>query len=432
MRLKSVTKIFSIASLASCCIVVSVQIYVAFLLNVQEAVPQEPHSIKNYTTNASTETLPNWTIFYNIYVPPDRGQEGYDNALRIVQEQINQIGRSYAASFSGKPVLIYYNTLGADNIVTPEWMNELCSREYNMLCQHIQHHTTGYEALTLTRLHSYCKMHPTRKVVYMHTKGSYHDNPLNENWRYALTHAVVHQDCLVPPDDTCNYCGLQFFPIWGTFMAGNFWTASCSYIEKLLPPVEYRRKMSKHGEKVKAMVAKGELHMDLLQRMGDDKDCQGRFSDECWSGSHPSVIPCDLSKKTHLKHWVHNYTRTLEFEDQFKFALAPRASILGHWYSLTKSNKKVVLQDGNKRLTEYYLLLGNIMRWFYLYNEMPPADSWIWTWFPDGPLWKRVSKEFGSSVVGMVTKSVKKHMLLTMQKHQNVWRVIESNITAIA
>ena len=70
--------------------------------------------------------------------------------------------------------------------------------------------------------------------------GTYHNTSHNEVWRKPLLEAAIHKDCIDPPDKSCNVCGLQFFPTWAHFMPGNFWTAQCSYINKLLHPVEYR------------------------------------------------------------------------------------------------------------------------------------------------------------------------------------------------
>ena len=66
--------------------------------------------------------------------------------------------------------------------------------------------------------------------------GTYHNTSHNEVWRKPLFEAAIHKDCIDPPDKSCNVCGLQFFPTWAHFMPGNFWTAQCSYINKLLPP----------------------------------------------------------------------------------------------------------------------------------------------------------------------------------------------------
>ena len=57
-----------------------------------------------------------------------------------------------------------------------------------------------------------------------------------------MLEAVTHRSCVEPPDDTCDVCGLLFFPTWAFFMPGNFWTARCSYINKLVHPLDFESK----------------------------------------------------------------------------------------------------------------------------------------------------------------------------------------------
>ena len=66
--------------------------------------------------------------------------------------------------------------------------------------------------------------------------------PINRSWRRSMLEAVIHPACIDPPDGSCDVCGLLFFPTWAFFMPGNFWTARCSYVNKLIHPLEFELK----------------------------------------------------------------------------------------------------------------------------------------------------------------------------------------------
>ena len=75
--------------------------------------------------------------------------------------------------------------------------------------------------------------------------GSHHKMPVNAALRKHMLEAVSNPSCINPPDSTCTLCGLLFSPRWTHLLPGNFWTAPCSYINKLLPPVEFKHKMQR-------------------------------------------------------------------------------------------------------------------------------------------------------------------------------------------
>lgn len=122
---------------------------------------------------------PPFSIFYNVFMPRDQGSRGVQNSLDIVKEQMNQVAKSYAASFDN-PVHLYYNTIGLANGLNQTYMQELC-RPNNIHCHHMQHYRTGFEEYTLQRLSEYChaqepQSKPQQKphrVIYMHNKGSF-------------------------------------------------------------------------------------------------------------------------------------------------------------------------------------------------------------------------------------------------------------------
>lgn len=201
------------------------------------------------------------------------------NVLRIVREQLQQVRQSFAASSNATtndkyttgrrrrrrpPLTVFYTTIGRHNVLTDSVMAQLCGShddgdEQNngtdtattttttidstipqlplLDCRHNGHYDEGFEDLTLQKLYDFCqsnnnnnKEHNSVKrksnsndssddnmsVIYMHSKGTFHNWPgdSNERWRRHLTAAVTSRACLEPfqqeLSSTCNVCGLQY------------------------------------------------------------------------------------------------------------------------------------------------------------------------------------------------------------------------------
>ena len=81
-----------------------------------------------------------------------------------------------------------------------------------------------------------------KPLLYGRNIGSFHNDPLQEQWRKRMLEAVTHPFCIDPPDQTCDVCTLVFFPTWTMLMPGNFWTAHCTYVSKLIHPLEFQSK----------------------------------------------------------------------------------------------------------------------------------------------------------------------------------------------
>jgi hypothetical protein len=137
-----------------------------------------------WTDNLSRS--PPWAVFYNVYIPPNQGKKGVDNALRIIKEQVHQINLSYAArrhlsdqsrdanangtfhvhrrshnqtqlptTDSGKKLRFFYNTIGLDDVLrsdngTVQTMQNLCRPDLD--CIHMQHYPSAFEEVTLVRV----------------------------------------------------------------------------------------------------------------------------------------------------------------------------------------------------------------------------------------------------------------------------------------
>jgi hypothetical protein len=167
-------------------------------------------------------TSPPFAIFYNVYIPDKLDKEALGQTLAIVDDQMAQVGASYAASYKNKPVNVFFNTVGKRGVLNNEYMARVCSDRSNMRCMRMDHYDEGYEDLTLQRVYDYCQTHqePGQQIIYMHNKGSFHPGGQNHWWRRHMTLAVTDKKCLNPANNTCNTCGLVFFGVWAMMYPG--------------------------------------------------------------------------------------------------------------------------------------------------------------------------------------------------------------------
>jgi hypothetical protein len=107
-----------------------------------------------------------------------------------------------------------------------------------------------------------------------------------------------------------------------------------------------------------------------------------------WVGSHPSLVPCDLTEDD-FEDWTWN-DRT---ESDFSWGMIPRPTQKSHLY--------------NK-------LLGNLFKWYTLYNEAPDDDSWAWRSFPDGAQWKAAVARFGNRTVELTLETERKKKTIAL------------------
>jgi hypothetical protein len=60
---------------------------------------------------------------------------------------------------------------------------------------------------------------------------------------------------------------------------------------------------------------------------------------------------------------------------------------------------------------QYLLLLGNLFKWFTLYNAAPPDDSYAWRVFPDGEKWRQAVRVYGNRTVDVMVEAEGKRQL---------------------
>ena len=365
-----------------------------------------------------------FSIFYQIFIPNDN--HGRQTTLRIVQEQMKQIQSAIleqqalqnrnqrlvnlANHHDPPPVQLYYFTIGKDllnRLKEFHFQTDHCTN-HNLQCTHAGHTEKGTEDFTLQGLHEFCQgvqshnmdNNHHHRVVYLHSKGSYHHSRVNENWRYHLTAAALHPSCLHPPtpndnssNDQCHVCGLQFFTEWALFFPGNIWTAQCSYVSQLLSPKDFEGAVDTAMKEVLFLKWKGvlesHLYPDRLDRFGLD-----RYHTEHWIASHPMVQPCDLSVTGQLKPWLsippahkqQQHSSSNQTDTLMQWSMAPRHHG-GPADQLDNATLDAMWQRHDAR-REMMFLAGLLVKFAIWYQQVPPRNSWMWTWFPEGYFWK--------------------------------------------
>lgn len=297
----------------------------------------------------------------------------------------------------GNRGIVYYNLIGKP--LRPEKMAEFCSSLHPGLeCKMIGYYEEASESVTLQNVHEFCSSNPDVRVTYIHSKGSYHHTDVNMNWRRELTNAVLHPQCLNPPNDACNVCGTSFFTRFAFMYPGNMWTAKCSYIQKLLPPKdggEYDVKKKESTVAFLKMRLYGVLDATLLDDRIDYFGL-GRYRLEHWIGSHPAIMPCEMHRpNVTLGDMIGGVVNeTWDYE----WGMGPRREWVVGEIERAQEHLKT---DDEAAFREYYLLAGNLLKWFTLYGSdgIPDRDSWVWKFFPAGDRWKHLVLEHGDSAM---------------------------------
>eukprot|EP00580_Thalassiosira_gravida_P010502 CAMPEP_0201632570 /NCGR_PEP_ID=MMETSP0493-20130528/6173_1 /ASSEMBLY_ACC=CAM_ASM_000838 /TAXON_ID=420259 /ORGANISM="Thalassiosira gravida, Strain GMp14c1" /LENGTH=907 /DNA_ID=CAMNT_0048104123 /DNA_START=148 /DNA_END=2871 /DNA_ORIENTATION=+ len=386
-------------------------------------------------------------MFYNLYIPPNvTGQVNDEedvvngdvaNAIHVIKDQMGQIssvllrmeGEGGGVGSNGrngekveKKGVVFYNLIGNEAAVPPREMSALCRKLHPRLeCQRIQHYEDAGEEVTLQDLHDYCRsdhkpsstnINRRRRVTYLHSKGSYHSQKENHIWRRIMTDAALHPSCLDPPTTngtTCDICSAQFYIKYAIMFPGNMWTADCSYIRKLIPPLtdgEYERKKEASIERFLTLrmwgVLDATLDTDNAEHFG-----LGRYAWEHWVASSPHVRPCEvhtmevgplilLGKDPQGRKFGPEY---------YDWGMAPRR-IEANLGGIRNARLKL-LNSPNLSFREYYYMAGNLVKWFYLYGPegVPSQDSWVWRVFPEGQRWKELVGQHGENAVEETVKA---------------------------
>ena len=289
-------------------------------------------------------------------------------AYSILSQQIEQIGNltSKQVEKGRKTIMLYFNTIGRKG--SYDFVERECSAWNHLKCIHLKHYSEGFEMVTLNSLWHYCQTNPTHTVTYVHPKGSFHPSEGNNLWRVQLTAGAFNDQCIDPPDHRCNVCGTGFQSAWGPLFLGNMWTAKCSYVKELIDPFHVEEKY------VAAFEAKPSVLTASFYRYGAFSIPTGRYQAEVFVGTHPSIMPCGIhyDKKTNHSFW----------------SMMPLDNFPANIGSSSINWRRVVNGGGHR--TEWFLLPGLLWRSSYIYDSYPPTDSWVWSYFPDGKIWKEL------------------------------------------
>jgi hypothetical protein len=279
------------------------------------------------------ETIP---VFYNLFVNDTSDDEELERVSNLVQEQFSSIKPWHTP--------IYVHSIGQEFPIPNTTL--------------LQHHTTATEMVTLDSLWEYCQNHTDDKVVYLHSKGSFHPSKKNDRFRKLITLGALSDHCANAPS-TCNVCSSRFSPFPHPHPPGNMWLARCSYVQKLPSPSIFEQQM----EEVK------------LQTVGPNSDIHGsqigvgRFAAEHWIHSHPTAKPCDLYNNRRYQYGYERMNDNVDVDKEFDLHIGgPRYG--KHKWGPGESEYTTLPH----RLTEYKIL----------FNLTPPDDWWGWSfWWDD-------------------------------------------------
>ena len=315
----------------------------------------------NDNSRVLLETYPRpRAIFYNIYI---LNAEKKFRAMSIVKEQLAEQQKSQILASAE----LFYTVIGYN--ATDE-IQEECGKN----CHLLQFAEQGDEGLTIQALFDYCLDHPDSLVSYLHDKGSLHPTPKNRHFRTMLTKAVFSDACQMigksndDDDKWCNICGARFSPFPHMHMAGNMWTAPCSYIQRLIPPNQFGEKMEHLMDAVMQRAKVPTVPKPTFQQYQDEYFVgRNRFAMEHWLGSHPSVIPCDVYPGDYLCGYMDlpkstdSWIPALKQAPRFPVSVFAKRAAQGSWFC------------GQARLLEFQ----------FLYGERPPANSFVWSFYSE-------------------------------------------------
>jgi hypothetical protein len=290
--------------------------------------PESQAGINHYYNDFLTTNTP---VFYNLYVNPNNKSD-VPRVRKLVTEHLSMLSpvqhRPVFVQSIGHPIYIPNTSL-------------------------LAHHPNGTEMITLHSLWKYCQNHTDANVLYLHSKGSYHDRHVNTLLRRFLTFGAVK--CTAKESiqsDSIDVCSSRFSPYPHPHTSGNMWMARCSYVSKLMNPHQFVNEMEKVP---RAPGLKRRFEYYLVGR--------GRFASEHWIYSHPTVRPGDV----YNGNFSCGYSKlpdNLVAEDFHQLKMAPRFP-----YKFYRPLEELKPWTGLKhRWTEYQVL----------YNETPTESWWGW------------------------------------------------------
>ena len=338
------------------------------------------------TTNTTTTEGP---IFYNAYVPI--GENKTNNAIKIIKEQLNERSKtSYGSS-------IIYTLIGNKHV------DPIIQQECQPNCTQRAYLPSGDEVDTLQGLWEHCQDHPTDIVTYIHDKGSFHPSGSNSAARRVGTKAALtcrgllldHHLPQIETDENetddsgeegvnstktenqsnnknkennqCNICSYRFYAFPVFHARANMWSATCSYIQNLIPPKDYELSVRTMYEETVNHTVLGPTKYGCLQPPDDSRRFLGleRYAMERWAFNHPDVQACDSVSKFEVRKRKQKKKSAANFKP-----------------SLTHAPQRRAVTSGIRAIrTSWERLAGRLFEWNYLYNKSPSKTSWVWKYY---------------------------------------------------
>jgi hypothetical protein len=363
-------------------------------------------SFENASDNNRTMGL---AVF--LHITADSDQTVVREQLHAVQNLASQRTQKVSLSFS-----VVGGTGGKLALVDDIEAFCLDERHGNITCKALSHFPVPYEGETLQQLHQFCRRYPDSIVSYLQSDlPPYMKQHIGEpaqrfNLLLHLSRAALSPECIeaVRRDDEhisrCNTCGLVFYKLWTLFYPGNIFTASCTYVNDLLPPSTFEQQMEEY---VKAALlarllgylqsgvfighfTRKSIHepygVDLPEMWGLD-----RFSVDFWLGSHPKLNPCDVSGNVahNLSYWQGLTVAAASGGKERRYGPVVEAPTHdGSPFHFNVSRYNATLLDDSIRMREVSFLAGHLARWHHLYGSVPASNSRVWSFFPDSGYWK--------------------------------------------
>ncbi|GAB5360635.1 hypothetical protein AAMO2058_000643900 [Amorphochlora amoebiformis] len=211
------------------------------------------------------------TVFYHTFINHINEREGWNILIEQVKTMLNS------------PIIDRIKAIKYTTIHTPLTLPD-CP-----ICQNLGHYEEGFELKTHQKMFEYCENHPDERVIYIHSKGTYHPCEMNEVLRKAFMRSVFSEECHTQASGFgCNTCGFRYSPFPHPHFPGNFFAAECEYIRKLTPPSLAQERITEATYKVVG------LHAEEAEDISRAFHGIGRYSPEFWVASHPDLIPCDV------------------------------------------------------------------------------------------------------------------------------------------
>jgi hypothetical protein len=296
-------------------------------------------------------------IFYNIFIPTkkeDGSPPDLDYVFEIIREQVDEIKKSRLL----QKTPIYYTLIGND--LTSK-IQDICS---DLKCRELRYVEQGDEVLTLQSLYDYCAEHPDTIVTYIHDKGSFHPEVYQDNQRVLQTKGALSDECQSIVKDQCNICSARFSPLPHFHTSGNMWTAHCSYIKKLHPPVEYK---DRREEFFAYIYSPENTKVPPPKENGGPNDAflaRGRYSMEHWAHGHPNVLPCDVYPGYYTWEYPGLPDRKIPWKPKLHF---------GARYPLPEFDiKQQAAHD------PWFCGNGIFAEFDFFFHQVPPPNSWMW------------------------------------------------------